>query len=184
MYHLLNKRDASSSRIFSNESCSEQWRTAQNSVLALGRSNAESICSAISNGNEVNNKLHTRFSSAVAAGVEDNDVSSKSLLILLMNVKSTVTSSKVELHELQRGHQRRQKESQGMPTDLWEMIIRWMNRLVQHREGVNSTFRASQSGTDLVKSFWDSRTPTILAKGNGKHTLENQRAPWPLLTRT
>ncbi|TVU00020.1 hypothetical protein EJB05_54598, partial [Eragrostis curvula] len=87
MYHLLNKRDASLWRIFSNESCSEQWRTAQNSVLALGRSNAESICSAISNGNEVNNKLHTRFSSAVADGVEDNDVSSKSLLYSIDDVE-------------------------------------------------------------------------------------------------
>ncbi|TVU01229.1 hypothetical protein EJB05_53331, partial [Eragrostis curvula] len=179
----------------SAESCSEQWRMAQNSVLALGRSNAESICSAISNGNEVNNKLHTRFSSAVAAGVEDNDVSSKSLLYsiddslkldhgICENVKSTVTSSKVELHELQRGHQEKTKGISGNAD-------RSLGDDYKVDEPTCSTPRRREFNIpskpigdlvtppleDLVKSFWDSRTPTILAKGNGKHTLENQRAP-------
>ncbi|KAK3139134.1 hypothetical protein QOZ80_5AG0378360 [Eleusine coracana subsp. coracana] len=178
------------------ESCSEQWSTAQNSVLALGRTNSEAIRSAISDGNEVNNQLHTRFSSAVAAGVEDNDVSSKSLLCsvddslkldlgICDDVKSIITASKAELHELLSGHQEKTKGISGNADRSlgYDYKVDEPTCSTPRRREINIPSRQSigQLATpaleDLVKSFWDSITPTKLAKGNGKSILETQRAP-------
>ncbi|OEL24830.1 Kinesin-like protein KIN-5A [Dichanthelium oligosanthes] len=184
-------------------SCSEQWMTAQNSVLALGRSNAETIDSVISGGNEVNNQLDARFSSAVTAGIENNDVSSNSLLCsidgslkldhgICENVKSTINTSRGELHDLQSGHHDKTKEISGDAErslgDDYKVDEATCSTPRRREIKIPSSQLIGELVAppleDLVKSFWDSRTSTKLAQnGNGKQhllgltTLETQRAP-------
>ncbi|KAL6905795.1 hypothetical protein ACP4OV_003396 [Aristida adscensionis] len=180
------------------ESCSEQWSTAQKSVLELGRNNAEAISSIISDGNEVNNQLHARFSSAVTTGIKDNDASSKSLICsiddslkldhgMCDNVKSVITASKAELHDLQRGHHEKTSEISGNADRSLEHDYKVDEPTCStpRRRQINIPSRQAIGDLvtpleDLVKSFWDSRTPTKLANGNGKHLAsapEGQRAP-------
>ncbi|KAL6630702.1 hypothetical protein ACP70R_028553 [Stipagrostis hirtigluma subsp. patula] len=179
-------------------SCSEQWSAAQKSVLALGRNNVEAIGSIISDGSEVNNQLHARFSSAVNTGIKDIDVSSKSLLCsvddslnvdrgMCDNVKSIIIASRAELHDLQCGHHEKTTEMSGNAERSLghDYKVDEPTCSTPRRRQINIPSRQSIGDLvtpleDLVKAFWDSRTPTKLANGNGKHlalTPETQRAP-------
>lgn len=184
------------------ESCSEQWITAQNLVLALGRRNAEAIGLVISDGNEVSNQLGARISSAVAAGFEDNDISSKSLLSCIddslkldhgirENVKSIVMTSRAQLHDLEHGHYEMTKaitgnadRSLGEDYKVDEATCSTPRRREINIPDSQSIIELVTPLEDLVKSFWDSRTPTkpaLNAKGKqqlvGSTTPETQRAP-------
>ncbi|KAL6640614.1 hypothetical protein ACP70R_021737 [Stipagrostis hirtigluma subsp. patula] len=179
-------------------SCSEQWSAAQKSVLALGRNNVEAIGSIISDGSEVNNQLHARFSSAANTGIKDIDVSSKSLLCsiddslqvdhgMCDNVKSIIIASRVELHDLQRGHHEKTTEISGNAErslgDDYKVDEPTCSTPRRRQINIPSSQSIGDLVTpleDLVKAFWESRTPTKLANGNGKHlasTTETQRAP-------
>ncbi|GJN14012.1 hypothetical protein PR202_gb00783 [Eleusine coracana subsp. coracana] len=154
------------------ESCSEQWSTAQNSVLALGRSNAEAIRSAISYLKCTLNLLLVSDSLKLDLGICDN-------------VKSIITASKAELHELLSGHQEKTKGISGNADRSlgYDYKVDEPTCSTPRRREINIPSRqsighlATPALEDLVKSFWDSRTPTKLAKGNGKSILETQRAP-------
>jgi len=184
------------------ESCSEQWITAQNLVLALGRNNAEAISSVISAGNDVSNQLDARFSSAVTAGFEDSDISSKSLLSsiddslrldhgICENVKSIVMTSRTELHDLEHGHYEKTKvitgnadRSLGHDYKVDEATCSTPRRREINIPDSQSIRELVTPLDDLVKAFWDSRTPAKLAvNGNGKQQLagsttpETQRSP-------
>ncbi|KAG2538638.1 kinesin-like protein KIN-5A [Panicum virgatum] len=184
------------------ESCSGQWSTAQNSVLALARSHAEATSSLISDVTEESNQLNARFSSAVMAGFEDNDVTSKYLLCsmddslkldhgICENVKSITMTSRAELHDLQRGHCEKTKVITGnADTSLGDdyTVDEVTCSTPRRREiKIPSSQLIGELVTppleDLAKAFWDSRTPTKLdLNGNGKQSLlgstpENQRAP-------
>ncbi|XP_062182977.1 kinesin-like protein KIN-5A [Phragmites australis] len=188
------------------DSCSEQWIAAQNSVLALGRSNAEAMASVISDGNKANNQLHTRFSSAATAGFEDNDVSCKSLLCSMEdslkldhgnceNVKSMIIASRAELQHLQHGHHEKTTEISGNADrslgDYYKVDEATCS--TPRRREINIPSRQSMGDLvtrveDVVKSFWDSTTPTkLVGNGNGKQhraasTLETQSQRAPLAT--
>ncbi|XP_062203178.1 kinesin-like protein KIN-5A [Phragmites australis] len=188
------------------ESCSEQWISAQNSVLALGRSNAEAMASVISDGNEASNQLHTRFSSAVTAGFEDNDVSCKSLLCSMedslkldhgnyKNVNSMIIASRAELQHLQRGHHEKITEISGNADRSLgdDYKVDEATCSTPRRREINIPSRQSIGELvtrveDVVKSFWDSTTPTkLVGNGNGKQhlaasTLETQSQRAPLAT--
>ncbi|CAD6270911.1 unnamed protein product [Miscanthus lutarioriparius] len=178
------------------ELCSEQWITAQNLVLALGRNNAEAISSVISDGNEVSNQLDARFSSAVTAGFEDSDISSKSLLSsiddslkldhgICDNVKSIVMTSRTELHDLEHGHYEKTKgitgnadRSLGDDYKVDEATCSTPRRREINILNSQSIRELVTPLEDLVKAFWDSRTPTKLAvNGNGKQQLAGSRTP-------
>lgn len=129
------------------------------------------------------------------------------------NVKSVVTASKAELHELKRGHQEKTKgisrnAYKSLGDDykvlifsfiwyIWPMMfpsncLSFIYGLHQMDEPTCSTPRrreidipsrqsighlATPALEDLVKAFWNNRTPPTLAKGNGKSIQETQRAP-------
>ncbi|CAN6311505.1 unnamed protein product [Urochloa humidicola] len=185
------------------ESCSEQWSTAQKSVLALGRDHAEATNSIISDGTEESNKLNARFSSAVMAGFEDNDVSSKYLLHsvddslkldhgICENVKSITMTSRGGFHDLHQGHFEKTtvitgdaNRSLGDDYTVDEVTCSTPRR---HEIKVPSSQSIAELATppleDLVKTFWDNRAPTKLdLNGSGKQNLlgsttpETQRAP-------
>jgi kinesin family protein 11 len=179
------------------ESCSGQWSTAQNSVLALARSHAEATSSLVSDGTEESNQLNARFSSAVMAGFEDNNVSSKYLLCsiddslkldhgICENVKSITMTSRAELHDLQRGHCEKTIVITGnADTSLGDdyTVDEVTCSTPRRREiKIPSSQSIGELVTppleDLVKTFWDSRTPTKLdLNGNGKQSLLGSMTP-------
>uniref|UniRef100_A0ACD5XU16 Uncharacterized protein n=1 Tax=Avena sativa TaxID=4498 RepID=A0ACD5XU16_AVESA len=180
------------------ELCSEQWSNAQKSVLALGRSNAETISSVISDGNEANSQLHMRFSSAVSTAVEDNDISSKALVCsiddslrldggICETVKPIITASQSQLCELQRSHHEKMLVISGNANRSLgdDYKVDEPTCSTPRRRQINIPSSQSIEGLvtpleDLVKSFWDSRTPSKLVTGNVKRmdlAVETERVP-------
>lgn len=180
------------------ELCSEQWSNAQNSVLALGRSDAEAIRSVISDGNEANSQLHTRFSSAVSTALEDNDVSSEALVCSIDDslrldrgvcetVKPIIISSQAQLHDLQRNHHEKTHGISGNANRSLgdDYKVDEPTCSTPRRREINIPSSQSIEGLatpleDLVKSFWDSTTPSKLVTGNAKRldsALETERVP-------
>ncbi|KAI4991447.1 hypothetical protein ZWY2020_039818 [Hordeum vulgare] len=178
--------------------CSEQWSNAQNSVLALGRSNAKTIRSVISDGNEANSQLHMRFSSAVSAALEDNDISSEALLCsiddslrldrgICETVKPIITVSQTQLHDLQSSHREKTLEISGNANRSLgdDYKVDEPTCSTPRRRQVNIPSCQSIEGLvtpleDLVKSFRDSRTPSKLVAGNAKRldlAIEMERVP-------
>uniref|UniRef100_A0ACD5Y3X2 Uncharacterized protein n=1 Tax=Avena sativa TaxID=4498 RepID=A0ACD5Y3X2_AVESA len=180
------------------ELCSEQWSNAQNSVLALGRSNAETISSVISDGNEANSQLHMRFSSAVSSAVEDNDISSEALVcsiddslrldgVICETLKPIITASQAQLCELQRSHHEKTLVISGNANRSLgdDYKVDEPTCSTPRRRQINIPSSQSIEGLvtpleDLVKSFWDSRTPSKLVTGNVKRldlAIETERVP-------
>ncbi|KAF8646114.1 hypothetical protein HU200_065960 [Digitaria exilis] len=183
------------------ESCSKQWSAAQNSVLALARSHAEATNSVISDGAEERNKLNTGFSSAAKAAFDDNEVSSKYLIcsiddslkldhVICENVKSITMTSSAQLDGLQCGHCEKTaiiigntNRSLGGDYTVDEVTCSTPKRReikIPSSQSIGELVTPPLE--DLVKSFWDTRTPTKLSQ-NGKQDLlgsttpEAQRAP-------
>ncbi|XBH91305.1 hypothetical protein VPH35_082730 [Triticum aestivum] len=178
--------------------CSEQWSNAQNSVLALGRSNAETIGSVISDGNDANSQLHMRFSSAVSTALEDNDVSSEALVCSIDDslrldrgiwetVRPIIAASQTQLGDLQRSHHEKTLGISGNANRSLgdEYKVDEPTCSTPTRRQINIPSSQSIEGLvtpleDLVKSFRDSRTPSKLVTGNAKRldlATEMERVP-------
>ncbi|XP_051186264.1 kinesin-like protein KIN-5A [Lolium perenne] len=180
------------------ELCSEQWSNAQNSVLALGRSNAETISSVISDGNEASTQLHMRYSSSVSTALEENDISSKALACSIDEslrldhgiceaVKPIITASQAQLHDLQRSHHEKTLVISGNADRSLgdDYKVDEPTCSTPRRRQISIPSSQSIEGLvtpleDLVKSFWDNRTPSKLVTGNAKRldlAIETERVP-------
>lgn len=177
--------------------CSEQWSTAQNSVLALGRGNAEATGSVISDGNEANSQLHTRFSSAVTTTLEDNDISSEALVCSIDDslkldhsvcekVKPIINASQAELRDMQSRHHEKTVEISGNAKrslgDDYKVDEPTCSTPTRRQISIPSSESIEGLVTppleDLVKSFWDSsRTPSNGNDGTKHLDSHSQRVP-------
>ncbi|KAM0826231.1 hypothetical protein ACQ4PT_069010 [Festuca glaucescens] len=180
------------------ELCSEQWSNAENSVLTLGRSNAETISSVISDGNEASSQLHMRYSSSVSTALEENDISSKALVCSIDDslrldhgiceaVKPIITASQAQLHDLQRSHHEKTLVISGNADRSLgdDYKVDEPTSSTPRRRQISIPSSQSIEGLvtpleDLVKSFWDNRTPSKLMTGNVKRldlAIETERVP-------
>ncbi|KAM0849728.1 hypothetical protein ACQ4PT_053551 [Festuca glaucescens] len=180
------------------ELCSEQWSNAENSVLTLGRSNAETISSVISDGNEASSQLHMRYSSSVSTALEENDISSKALVCSIDDslrldhgiceaVKPIITASQAQLHDLQRSHHEKTLVISGNADRSLgdDYKVDEPTCSTPRRRQISIPSSQSIEGLvtpleDLVKSFWDNRTPSKLMTGNVKRldlAIETERVP-------
>ncbi|CAH1418273.1 unnamed protein product [Lactuca virosa] len=94
---------------------SQQWSSAQESLLGLEKNNVASVDEIVRGGLEANQILRSRYSSAVSSAVDDTNVASKNLLSSINhslqldheareNLDSIIVPCCGELRELKGGH--------------------------------------------------------------------------------
>ncbi|KVH88474.1 hypothetical protein Ccrd_026745 [Cynara cardunculus var. scolymus] len=136
---------------------SQQWSSAQESLLALEKSNVASVDEIVRGGLEANQILRSRYSAAVSSALDDTNVASENLL------------SSID-HSLQLDHDARE--------NLDSIIVDEPSCSTPKKRPFNLPSITSieelrtPSFEELLKCFWDSKSCSKLPNGDMKHHVE------------
>ncbi|KAM0948208.1 putative plus-end-directed kinesin ATPase [Dioscorea sansibarensis] len=174
---------------------SEQWQNAQSSLLGLGKENLTSVESIIRSATEANQQLHSRLSSAVSTTLEDADLENKALLSSIKcslkldhdacaNVDFIIAPAREQLRELKVGHNHKIMElSQNAGKCLVDdYMVDEPTCSTPKKRAINLPSMTSIEELktppfeELLKSFWDAKSPSKQANGDAKHYLHTTDA--------
>ncbi|PWA85208.1 P-loop containing nucleoside triphosphate hydrolases superfamily protein [Artemisia annua] len=167
---------------------SQQWSSAQESLLSLEKSNVASVEEIVRGGLEANQSLRTRYSAAVSSAVDDTNVASKNLLSSIdyslqldhdarENLDSIIAPCCGELRELKGGHYHKIIEitENAGKTLLNDYTVDEPSCTTPKKRPFNLPSMASieelqtPSFEELLKCFWDSKSSLKLQNGDIKH---------------
>ncbi|KAM7278422.1 hypothetical protein ACFE04_005556 [Oxalis oulophora] len=166
----------------------EQWKNAQESLLALERSNVESMDLVVRGGMETSQTLRAQLSSAVSTTLEDADVASKGLLASINNslqldhdacgnLNSMIVPCCGDLRGLKGGHYHQMVEitENAGKCLLNEYTVDEPSCSTPRKRSFNLPSISSieelrtPAFDELLAAFWDSKSK--LANGDVKHTV-------------
>lgn len=168
----------------------QQWKSAQESLLHLERSNVASVDELVRGGMDTIEVLRGRFSSAVSSAIEDTDTGSKNLLSSIDrslqldheacgNLDSMIVPCCGDLRDLNSGHYHKIVEitENAGKCLLEEYMVDQPSCSTPRKRPINPSSIASieelrtPSFEELLKSFWDAKS-SKQANGDAKHILE------------
>ncbi|KAL3850731.1 hypothetical protein ACJIZ3_012613 [Penstemon smallii] len=172
------------------KSGAQQWKTAQESLLRLEKSNVASVDEIVRGGMDTIQVLRGRFSSAVNSALEDTDTGSKDLLLSIDcslqldheacgNLDSMIVPCCGDLRELNSGHHHKIVEitENAGKCLLEEYTVDQPSCSTPRKRPINLPSTASieelrtPSFEELLKSFWDAKS-SKQANGDVKHILD------------
>lgn len=167
---------------------SQQWSSAQESLLSLEKSNVASVDEIVRGGMDANQTLRSQFSSAVSSALEDTDVASKSLLSSInhslqldhdacANLDSMIVPCCGELRELKGGHYHEIVEITEHAGKCLqdEYTVDQPSCSTPRKRSFNlpSTTSIEELRTpafeELLKSFWEAKSSSKQPNGDVKH---------------
>ncbi|CAI9287932.1 unnamed protein product [Lactuca saligna] len=173
---------------------SQQWSSAQESLLGLEQNNVASVDEIVRGGLEANQILRSRYSSAVSSAVDDTNVASKNLLSSINhslqldheareNLDSIIVPCCGELRELKGGHYHKIVEitENAGKTLLNDYTVDEPTCSTPKKRPFNLPSITSieelrtPSFEELLKYFWDSKSSSSLKLPNG--TTRDSRLP-------
>ncbi|XP_015952328.1 kinesin-like protein KIN-5D [Arachis duranensis] len=174
---------------------SQQWRNAQESLLSLEKRNAASVDTIIGRGIEANQVLRARFSSAVSTTLEDAEVANKDINSSVEhslqldheacgNLNSMITPCCGDLRELKGNHYHRIVEitDNAGKCLLSEYTVDEPSCSTPRKRPFNLPSVSSieelrtPSFEELLKSFWDAKSPKQHANGDVRYNNGNYEA--------
>ncbi|KAL1558091.1 Kinesin-like protein KIN-5D [Salvia divinorum] len=168
----------------------QQWKSAQESLLHLEKTNVASVDEIVRGGMDTIDILRGRFSSAVSSALEDTDTGSKNLLSSIDrslqldheacgNLDSMIVPCCGDLRDLNSGHYHKIveiTENAGICL-LEEYTVDQPSCSTPKKRPINPSSVASieelrtPSFEELLSVFWDAK-PSKQANGDAKHILE------------
>ncbi|KAK2997456.1 hypothetical protein RJ639_024521 [Escallonia herrerae] len=183
---------------------SQQWSTAQESLLSLEKTNVASVDEIVRGGMDANQNLRSRISSAVSSALKDADSASKVLLSSIDhslqldrdacgNLDSMIIPCCGELRELKSGHYHKTVEitENAGKCFLDEYMVDQPSCSTPKKRPFNlpSITSIEELRTpefeELLKSFWDAKSSKqvngdvkhILAAHDSAQSLRDSRVP-------
>ncbi|KAH6765604.1 P-loop containing nucleoside triphosphate hydrolases superfamily protein [Perilla frutescens var. hirtella] len=168
----------------------QQWKSAQESLLHLEKSNVASVDEIVRGGMDTIEVLRGRFSSSVSSALEDADTGSKNLLSSIDrslqldheacgNLDSMIVPCCGDLRDLNSGHYHKIVEitENAGKCLLEEYMVDQPSCSTPKKRPIDPSSIASieelrtPSFEELLKSFWDAKS-SKQANGDAKHILE------------
>ncbi|CAI9770527.1 unnamed protein product [Fraxinus pennsylvanica] len=172
----------------------QQWINAQESLLSLEKRNVASVDKIVRGGMDTIQVLRRRFSSAVSSAFENADTGSKNLLSSIdrslqldheacSNLDSMIVPCCGDLRELKSGHYHKIVEitENAGKCLLEEYMVDQPSCSTPRKKSFNLPSTASieelrtPSFEELLKTFWDAKSPKQVVNGEAKNILEAAR---------
>ncbi|XP_057781687.1 kinesin-like protein KIN-5D [Salvia miltiorrhiza] len=168
----------------------QQWKSAQESLLHLEKTNVASVDEIVRGGMDTIDVLRGHFSSAVSSALEDTDTGSKNLLSSIDrslqldheacgNLDSMIVPCCGDLRDLNSGHYHKIVEitENAGKCLLEEYMVDQPSCSTPKKRPIDPSSIASieelrtPSFEELLRSFWDAKS-SKQANGDAKHILE------------
>ncbi|KAL4587620.1 hypothetical protein LXL04_000492 [Taraxacum kok-saghyz] len=166
---------------------SQQWSSAQESLLSLEKNNVASVDEIVRGGLEANQILRSRYSAAVSSALDDTNVASKNLLSSINhslqldheareNLDSIIVPCCGELRELKGGHYHKIIEitENAGKTLLNDYTVDEPSCSTPKKRPFNLPSITSieelrtPSFEELLKYFWDSKSSSKILNGTAR----------------
>ncbi|XP_071721316.1 kinesin-like protein KIN-5D [Rutidosis leptorrhynchoides] len=180
--------------------CSQQWNSAQESLISLEKSNVASVDDIVRGGLKANQTLRTQYSTAVSSVLDDTNVASKNLLSSIdyslqldhdarVNLDSIIVPCCGELRELKCGHYHKIIEitDNAGKTLLNDYTVDEPSCSTPKKRSFNLPSMTSieelqtPSFEELLKFFWDSKASSKLPNGDVKQPQSPRDSRIPLI---
>lgn len=172
---------------------SQQWRTAQDSLMSLGEQNVASVDSIVGTGMEANQLLRDKLSSTASTALEDVNVASNGLLSSInsslkldhdarASIYSVINPSRNELRALKSGHYHKTVEITANSDKYLEedyvvdvpCCSTPKKRLIHLPSNTSIEELRTPAFEELLKSFWEAKSASKQASNEDvKHLLRH-----------